>query len=84
MAGSCGRARWASPSWLFTPVCTQEKLLAATVCLVSSSPFPPSYSFLSYLGPFNKAFRDTQLQKELAAACTSLGVATTPHLQVGI
>ncbi|KAL6769277.1 DHC15 [Auxenochlorella protothecoides x Auxenochlorella symbiontica] len=39
-------------------------------------------SFLSYLGPFNKAFRDTQLQKELAAACTSLGVATTPHLQV--
>ena len=42
-------------------------------CLVASS-------FVSYLGPFNKEFRELLLNRDLSGACQRLGVPTTPNL----
>lgn len=38
-------------------------------------------SFLSYLGPFNRAFRD-MLLSSLREECTRLGVTTSPDLHI--
>jgi dynein heavy chain, axonemal len=40
-------------------------------------------SFVSYLGPFNRAFRN-DLLAAVAASCAALGVPATPDLQVSL
>ena len=37
-------------------------------------------SFVSYLGPFNKEFRELLLNRDLSGACTRLGIPTTASL----
>ena len=39
-------------------------------------------SFVSYLGPFSREFRDTVLHRDLLASAQKLGIPTTPGLQV--
>ncbi len=39
-------------------------------------------SFISYLGPFNKTFRQLLLERDLRGACTRLGVPMTPDLDI--
>ena len=39
-------------------------------------------SFTSYLGPFNKEFRQLLIERDLVGACARLGVPATPDLKV--
>ncbi len=39
-------------------------------------------SFISYLGPFNKVFRQLLLERDLRGACVRLGVPATADLDV--
>ena len=38
--------------------------------------------FVSYLGPFNKEFRELLLSREFAGSCIRLGIPLTKHLSV--
>lgn len=39
-------------------------------------------SFTSYLGPFNKEFRQLLVDRDLRSACTCLAIPVTPNLNV--
>ena len=39
-------------------------------------------SFISYLGPFNKVFRQLLLERDLRGACVRLGIPATADLDV--
>ena len=48
---------------------------AAGDCAVASS-------FVSYLGPFNREFRELLLARDFAGACTRMRIPATPDLKV--
>ena len=39
-------------------------------------------SFVSYLGPFNREFRELLLARDFAGACTRMRIPATPDLKV--
>lgn len=46
-------------------------------------PWPAPCSFVSYLGPFNKEFRELLLARDFHGSCQHLGIPVTKDLQVG-
>ena len=45
-------------------------------------PLPSSPSFVSYLGPFNKEFRELLLTRDFYGTCVRLGIPCTKDLEV--
>ena len=39
-------------------------------------------AFVSYLGPFNKEFRELLLNRDFVGDCTKLNVPVTPNMQI--
>ena len=57
-----------------------------TSCWLTScrpAPLAPLRSFVSYLGPFNKEFREVLLLRDFVGCCTRLGIPVTKDLKVG-
>lgn len=76
-----------------SPCPTASALPCPTACTARLPPTPPPTpnppthpsprSFVSYLGPFNKEFRELLLSRDFYASCVQLGIPVTKDLQVG-
>ena len=63
-----------------SPASPLSRLLRTSLAL----PCPPPPSFVSYLGPFNKEFRELLLTRDFYATCVRLGIPCTKDLEVGL
>jgi hypothetical protein len=51
-------------------------------CMPNLPPLPsPCCSFISYLGPFNKEFREVLLSRDFYGTCVKLSIPVTKDLQ---
>ena len=51
-------------------------------CLLSAGDCAIASSFVSYLGPFNKEFRDLLIKRDFYTGCVKLNIPVTKDLQV--